>query len=46
MARQRQLLVQTKTVRKFAFQSVNIAWIISVMALLEWLVILLFIRRL
>jgi hypothetical protein len=46
MARQRQLLIQTKTARKFAFQSVNIVWIIPVMALLEWLVILLFFRRL
>jgi hypothetical protein len=46
MARQRQLLVQTETARKFAFQSVIIAWIIPVMALLGWLAILLFFSRL
>lgn len=39
LAQQKNLLVQTKAARRFAFQSVLLAWAIPVMALLIWGVI-------
>ena len=36
LKKQRQMLVQTEAARKFAFQSVVLAWAIPVMALLGW----------
>ncbi len=36
LKKQRQMLVQTEAARQFAFNSVIIAWVIPVMALLGW----------
>ncbi len=38
--KQKQMLVQTETARKYARHSVIVAWVIPVMALLGWLVVL------
>ncbi len=40
LKKQKQMLVQTEAARKFAFQSVVLAWAIPVMALFGWLVVL------
>ncbi len=40
LAKQKQMLVQTENARRFAFNSVIVAWIIPVMALVGWLVVL------
>ncbi|WP_019505243.1 hypothetical protein [Pleurocapsa sp. PCC 7319] len=41
LKKQRQMLVQTEAARKFAFNSIVLAWAIPVMALLGWIAILL-----
>ena len=46
LAKQKQMLVQTETARNFAFQSVIIAWVIPVMALLGWGVMFLLVGKL
>lgn len=46
LAQQKNLLVQTKAARSFAFNSVIIAWAIPVMALLGWVVVFLLIGKL
>ena len=41
--KQKQLLVETETARRFAFYSVMVAWIVPVISLLGWVIVLLFI---
>lgn len=40
LKKQKQMLVQTETARKFAFNSVILAWSIPILALLGWLIVL------
>lgn len=46
LKKQKQMLVQTETARKFAFQSVVLAWAIPIMALLGWGVMFLLVGNL
>ncbi len=39
LKKQKQLLVETQAARKFAFQSIIVAWTIPIMALLGWIII-------
>ena len=39
LKKQRQMLVQTEAARQFAFNSVILAWVIPIMALLGWVVV-------
>ncbi len=46
LKKQQQMLVQTEAARKFAFNSVILAWVIPVMALLGWGVMFLLVGKL
>ena len=45
LAKQKQMFVQTENARRFALQSVIVAWAIPVMALLGWGILLIFIGK-
>ncbi len=46
LKKQKQMLLQTEAARKFAFQSVVLAWTIPVTALLGWFVVALLTNKL
>ncbi|MGK7953522.1 MAG: hypothetical protein AB4368_33245 [Xenococcaceae cyanobacterium] len=45
LKKQKQMLVQTETARKFAFNSVIIAWAIPIMALFSWIAAILLLNN-